>query len=52
MDILMNLEPRSEAKDVYLAYELDEFNEVFFFINGTFQIGFELNRKIKYVARY
>lgn len=52
LDILQNLEPRFEDKNVVLINELEEFNEVFFFNLGTYEIGFEINHKEYYVLRY
>ena len=43
MDILQALEPRLEPKNVILFNELEEVNEVLFFITGTHEIGYELN---------
>ena len=48
----MRLEPRHEEKDVILIHELDEFNEVYFFNRGMYEIGFEINRKPYFVLRY
>ena len=50
--ILRSLEPRYEEKDVILIHELDEFNEVYFFNRGTYEIGFEINHQPYYVLRY
>ena len=52
LDILKNLEPRFEDKNVVLIHELEEFNEVFFFNLGTYEIGFEINHESYYVLRY
>ena len=43
MDVMKKLEPRQEEPDVILFKELDEVNEVLFFYDGTYQIGYELN---------
>jgi hypothetical protein len=32
--------------------ELDEVNEVIFFDKGTYEVGFEINKKVYYVIRY
>ena len=44
LDIMQALEPRKEPRRTVIYNELDEVNEVLFFSNGTYQIGFELNR--------
>lgn len=51
-DILSNLEPRFEEKEVELIRELDEFTEVYFFNRGTYEIGFEINHQPYFVLRY
>ena len=50
--ILTNLEPRFEEKGVELIRELDEFTEVYFFTRGTYEIGFEINRKTYFILKY
>ena len=50
-DILRQLEPRHQAKGEIVFEELDEVNEVVFFMTGAVDIGFEINRKISYVLR-
>lgn len=50
--MLQSLEPRREEKDTILINELDEVAEVIFFINGTYEIGFEINRRQHMVLRY
>ena len=52
LSILQHLEPRREDKGVMLVRELDEFNEVFFFNRGIYEIGFEINHKCFTVLRY
>lgn len=52
IDILQALEPRCEHKETILINELDEQNEVIFFNNGTYEVGYEINRVKKYVLRY
>jgi hypothetical protein len=44
-DILVNLEPRQELAETVIFGELDEINEVIFFIRGQVDVGFEFNRK-------
>ena len=52
IDMLQSLEPRREEKDTILLNELDEVAEVIFFMNGTYEIGFEINRHQHMVLRY
>ena len=40
MDFLLSLEPRNEESGIIIYNELDEINEVIFFNNGTYEIGF------------
>jgi len=44
LDVLLNLEPRQESNDVILVGENDSVEELFFVSNGSFAVGFELNR--------
>ena len=44
MSLLSVLEPRKQEKDVIMYNELDEVNEVIFFIKGEYDVGFEINR--------
>ena len=44
IDMLSSLEPRREAANVVIYDELDEVNEVIFINQGTYEIGFEMNR--------
>jgi myosin-crossreactive antigen len=50
-DLIMCLEPRFEKSKTIIIYELEEFNEVLFFNSGSIDIGFEINRKKKFVMR-
>lgn len=50
-DLLKCLEPRSGARNEVVFNELDEVNEVIFFMSGAVDIGFEINRHINYVLR-
>ena len=50
--ILSCIEPRIEKIGSILFEELDEINEVIFVMNGTIDIGFEINKIRKYVLRY
>lgn len=49
---MRNLEPRLEQKNIVLVDELDEFNEVYFFNEGTYEIGFDINHQSYYILRY
>lgn len=51
MDILNKLEPRMEFKNTVLFRTIEEVDEVFFIVDGSIEIGFELSRKPKYVVR-
>ena len=50
-DLLKVLEPRIQQKNDIVFNELDEVNEVIFFMTGAIDIGFEINRKQAYVLR-
>lgn len=50
--LLSNLEPRQEERHVLILEELDEVNEVIFFDKGTYEVGFEINKKRYFVIRY
>lgn len=52
LEVLKNLECRREDKGVILYNELDEQNEVLFFETGMFEVGYEINRFVKYVMRF
>lgn len=49
--LLVNLEPRREEKDVILREEGEEWSEVIFFTKGEQAIGFELNRIKQFVLK-
>lgn len=50
---LMNaLEFRTYEKDEIIATEMDEALEVFFCENGTYDIGYEINKKVNYRRRF
>ena len=40
LDVLLNLEPRQEQKDVILLGENDSVEELFFVSTGTYAVGF------------
>mmetsp|Transcript_24293 Transcript_24293/g.37503 ORF Transcript_24293/g.37503 Transcript_24293/m.37503 type:complete len:165 (+) Transcript_24293:1639-2133(+) len=52
MQVLSNLEPRQEKKDTILFSELAEFDEVIFFMKGSFDIGYSINMQAKFKLRF
>jgi hypothetical protein len=50
-DLLKCLEPRQGARNEVVFNELDEVNEVIFFMKGAVDIGFEINKVPYYVLR-
>ena len=52
IDMLQTLEPRREDRNVILLHELDEVTEVIFMMNGTYEIGFEINRHPHMILRF
>jgi hypothetical protein len=52
MDLMQHLEPRFEPKNSILIDELDEVNEVLFFPQGRYEIGFEINGVKKFMLEY
>ena len=51
VQIFKYLDPRREFSDTIFVKELDDFSEIMFFNRGTVDIGFEVNRKVKFVLR-
>ena len=45
------MDPRREFAETIVCNELDDFSEIMFFNRGTVDIGFEINRKRKFVLR-
>ena len=43
MELMYSLEPVKFGKDEIITNELDEVNEIIFFIKGSHDIGYELN---------
>tara|TARA_B110000285_G_C15124297_1_gene619183 strand:+ start:2066 stop:2257 length:192 start_codon:yes stop_codon:yes gene_type:complete len=43
LDVMLSLEPYRQESNVTLYNELEEVHQVTFFINGSFEIGFEVN---------
>jgi hypothetical protein len=52
IEVLQSLEPRREQKDTIILNELDEVNELILFNNGTYEIGYEINRVTKYAIKF
>ena len=50
--VLMNLEPRREQANVIFIEELDEFNEVVFFMKGIYEIGYSINKENHFKLRF
>lgn len=50
--MVQQLEPRFEYEETIIFQELDEVTEVIFFVDGKFDLGFEINGKEVYVIRY
>jgi hypothetical protein len=46
------MEPRFEFKGAIVYSELEEVTEVVMFMNGKFDLGFEINEKKVFVLRY
>lgn len=51
VELLKNLQPRMEEKDIILFNELDDVTEILFLNKGQIDIGFEINRKKHFVLR-
>ena len=52
MQILQKLEPRYMSKNQMIFEELDDINEIIFVQQGQVDIGYEVNKKKKFVIRY
>jgi len=52
LDVMKQLEPRSDPADHIFYNELDEILAIFFIENGSFDVGFEINGERHYVLRY
>lgn len=50
--ILRNLEPYFIAEDNIIFRELQEIEEVIFVQKGVVEVGFEINRRQKFVIRF
>ena len=51
-NLLKSLEPRQEDAFTMLFEELDEIREVIFIEKGECDVGYEINKKKKFVIRY
>ena len=49
--VLAGLEPRREDANCILFLELEPFLEILFFMKGSIEIGFEINRKNHFILR-
>ena len=52
MQTLKSLEPRKAVPNEYLLEELDEVQEIIFFTQGMYQIGYSINKKESYPLKY
>ena len=48
---LLNLEPIMFESQTVVLNELDTVDQVFFFTEGKIDVGYELNKKVKYKVR-
>ena len=49
--VLWQLEPRYEPADRVIFKSVEEVEEIFFILQGSIEIGFEISREPKYVLR-
>ena len=49
--LISKLEPRQERKGEMIYNALQETEELYFIMDGAIDIGFELNKKVKYCLR-
>jgi hypothetical protein len=52
VSVLRSLEPIQEQKNTIIINELDEQNELLFYHNGQYAVGYEINRIKKFVLRF
>lgn len=52
MDIMQNLEPISLPKKKFIFDELEEVQLIYFFMKGTYEIGYSINLEKKFMLRY
>ena len=51
-DLVKKMEPVFEEENTFIYIETEEVTEVLYFVEGIFDIGFELNDTKNYVLRY
>ena len=52
MNVMQALEPIETEPNILIVGELDEFTEVLFYMTGSYNIGFTVNRVHKFPLRY
>jgi hypothetical protein len=52
MSVMRNLEPIQVSPRTIIFNELDETQEIYFFMKGTYEIGYSLNLETKFVLKY
>ena len=52
MHVLRSLEPLQMKPNVMIVEELEEFSEVLFFMTGSYQVGYSINREYRFPIRY
>ena len=52
MNVMQNLEPIQLKKKTQIFDELEEVQLIYFFMKGTYEIGFSINLENKYMLRY
>jgi hypothetical protein len=51
INLLRNLQPRMEPSGTILYRTVEEVEEIFFIEKGSVDIGFEINRDVKFIIR-
>lgn len=51
MGLMMMLEPRTEQKGTIIYKSIEVVDEMFFIMNGSVDVGFEISRNAKYCIR-
>ena len=52
MNIITHLEPRFEQAGAILLEENEEVNEILFILTGDVDVGYTIDREVKYVLRF
>lgn len=52
IQLMLALEPRREESGNVIMLENEEWHEIFFFVKGSFAIGFELDNQQHYVLKF